>query len=125
MSQFMVLLYGSEENNRFWMEMSPEDMQKAIEKYMTWSGNLAAQGKLLGGEKLRDGTGRVLRGGGAQQRVTDGPFSETKELIGGYFLIQAADYEEAVQLVSDCPQLEFGGTVEIREIEVMPAPQPA
>lgn len=125
MSQFMLLLYGDEANNEFWMQMSPEDMQRAIEKYAAWSSRLAAEGKLRGGEKLRDGTGRVMRGTGAEQRVTDGPFSETKEVIGGYFLIEAADYDEAVRIASTCPQLEFGGTVEVREIEVMPAPQPA
>lgn len=121
MSQFMLFMYATEADTERWTQMSPEEMQQAIQEYADWSGRLAAQGKLLGGEKLRDDAGRVLRGTGAQQRVTDGPFVETREVIGGYFLIEAADYEEAVKLASDCPQLEWGGTVEIREIEAIPA----
>lgn len=124
MSQFMLLLYDNEANYERWMRMSPEEMQQAIEKYTAWTEQLAAAGTLRGGEKLYDGTGRVLRGTGAAQRVTDGPFSETKEVIGGYFLIEAADYDEAVRITSSCPHLAFGGTVEVREVEPMPVPEP-
>ena len=49
--------------------------------------------------------------------MIDGPFSETKEVIGGYFAIEAAGYDEAVQLLEDHPHLSYGGTVEVREID--------
>jgi hypothetical protein len=125
MPQFMMLLYDSEENLATWMAMSPEEQQEGIAPYAAWSERLAAQGKLRGGEKLRDGSGRVLRGTSEGMRVTDGPFAETKEVIGGYFVLEAADYDEAVRLAGDCPQLEHGGTIEIREIEPIPSAQPA
>ena len=53
--------------------------------------------------------------------VTDGPYSETKEVLGGYYLIEAANYDEAVRRCKDHPHLEHGGTIEVRQIEKMPA----
>ena len=53
----------------------------------------------------------------ASLRVTDGPFAEAKEVIGGYFTIEAADYNEAVEICSDCPHLTYGGRIELREVE--------
>ena len=49
--------------------------------------------------------------------VMNGPYAEAKEVIGGYFMIEAANYDQAVQLARDCPNLELGGTIEVREIE--------
>jgi hypothetical protein len=98
-------------------QMSPADIEAVIAEYMAWSNNLAAQGKIRGGEKLCDEGGRHLRGFGDEFRVTDGPFVEAKEVIGGYFAIEAADYDEAVRLSSDCPHLKYGGWVELREIQ--------
>ena len=49
--------------------------------------------------------------------MLDGPYSETKEVIGGYFAVRAADYDEAVKICEDCPHLEYAGTIEIREID--------
>jgi hypothetical protein len=93
-------------------------MQAIIERYKAWSAALAAKGHLLGGDKLQDGTGRVLRNSKAQVTVTDGPYAETKEIIGGFFRIEADSYEQAVELARDCPHLAFG-PVEIRQIDVV------
>jgi hypothetical protein len=114
MSQFLLALY---DNPADWVTLSPEEIQKAIEKYRAWSEKLRASGKLAGSNKLRDQSGRVMRGAGGRLRVTDGPFSETKEVLGGYFLIDAADYDEAVALCRDHPHLAYGGTIEVREID--------
>lgn len=122
MPQFMVLLYDDPALQERWAGLAPEEMDRMVQRYGAWSGRLAAEGKLLGGEKLRDREGRVVRGAGKERTVVDGPFSETKELIGGFFLIQAGGYDEAVELTADCPHLEHGGTVEIRAVEEMPAP---
>lgn len=119
MARFMLLMLDSAENMAAWSAMSADEMQAAIGEYSAWADRLAEQGRLLGGEKLRDGSGRVLRGTGTNQRMMDGPYTETKELIGGYFIVEADDYEHAVQLAADCPQLAHGGTVEVREIEEM------
>ena len=65
-----------------------------------------------------DGTGRVLRGTGGSATVTDGPYSEAKEVVGGFFMLEAANYEEAVALSRDCPHLRFGA-VEVPEVDVV------
>ena len=49
--------------------------------------------------------------------ITDGPFSETKEVVGGYWMIDAADYDEAIELSRDCPHIEYGASLEVREVE--------
>jgi hypothetical protein len=96
--------------------VSPEEMQAIIQKYSSWKQRMVAAGVLTGGEKLEDGTGRVLRGSGAQTSVIDGPYTESKEVIGGLFQIQADNYDQAVEATLDCPHLEYG-TIEIRQVE--------
>ena len=103
------------------MEISPEMIQAVIEKYNAWTAKLEESGKLAGINKLRDEAGRRISGFGESQVVTDGPYAETKEVIGGYWIIKAENYDEAVELSRDCPQLEFGGTIEVREIEDLSA----
>lgn len=116
MPQYMLIALASSEPPAE-MEFTPEMIQAVIEKYNAWTEKLMQSGNLVTLNKLRDGGGRVVRGFGEKQVVTDGPYAETKEVIGGYWIINAASYEEAVQLASDSPQLEFGGTIEIREVE--------
>lgn len=97
---------------------SPEEMQRLVERYGAWSRTLAEAGRLQTGHKLRDGAGKVLRGGKEGLRVSDGPFVETKEVIGGFWIIQADDLEHALETVKDCPHLEHDrGSLEVREIE--------
>ena len=93
-------------------------MQAMFAKYKAWSQSLRDAGRYVGGEKLEDGTARVMRSDGGKVRVTDGPYAETKDLIGGYFLIQVANYEEAVAVCQDCPHLNFGA-IEIRRVEAV------
>jgi hypothetical protein len=68
--------------------------------------------------KLADDAGKVLRGR-SQARITDGPYSETKEVLGGYFMIEAPSYDDAVGHSRDCPHLEYGGTIEVRQVDPM------
>ena len=114
MPQFMLLLHRFPSDGP---APSPEEMQAVIAEYSAWSERLAAQGKFLGGQKLADEGGRSISANGGGMSVTDGPFNETKEVIGGYFSIRAGDYDEAVRIAEDCPHLGYGGTIEIREIE--------
>jgi hypothetical protein len=96
--------------------MSPQEMQGIVERYIQWTRTLGKQKKLVSGEKLVDGEGKVLRRQGAKLLVTDGPHTESKELLGGFWIIQAKSYDEAEQLCADCPHLEYG-TIVIRQIE--------
>jgi hypothetical protein len=107
MAKYMLLLY---DDPSVWRNMSPEDMQKAVEKYMAWS----KKPYYLEGRRLADDVGRVVRSKDGKTKASDGPYSETKEVLGGFYLIEAADYDEAVKRSLDHPHLEYGGTIEVR-----------
>jgi hypothetical protein len=115
MAKFMLILHETPNGFR---NMSPEEMQRVVEKYMAWGSKLGAAGKLTGGHKLKEEGGRHLTLKNNKLAVVDGPYSETKEVVGGYYLIEAKDYNDAVQLVSDCPHLAYG-KIEVREIDPM------
>src|SRR5262245_39165085 len=106
MPKFMLLLY---DNPTDWEKLGPEEMQKAIEKYMAWTKKPFTVDSL----RLANDAGRVLRPQGGSVRVSDGPYSETKEVLGGYYTIEAANYDEAVKLAREHPHLEYGGTLVI------------
>lgn len=112
MRQFMLIL---RENPQDFATVTPDEMQRIIERYTAWSEALAARGRLVEGIKLQDEGGRVLARSGGKTSVTDAAYAEAKEVIGGFFIIRAADYDEAAELASDCPHLEHG-TIGIREI---------
>lgn len=114
MPRYMLLLHESTTQDE---DLGPEEIQAIIARYVAWSDGLRARGKLIGGEKLKDQGGRVLRREKDEVVVRDGPYAEAKELIGGYFLLEATDEAEAVALARTCPHLELCGTVEVREIE--------
>ena len=111
MAQFMLLLYDNQAYNENFAAMSPEEMQKATEKYMSWSTKPFTKD----GKRLEMDPGKVIRANAGKPRATDGPFSETKEVLGGYYTIEAANYEEAVKLALDNPHVEYGGTIEVRQ----------
>lgn len=108
MPQYMLLLY---DDPSAWATFSPEEMQKALEKYMAWLNKPYNVGSM----RLGPDAGRVIRSKGGKPQVADGPYSETKEVLGGYYLIEAADYNEAVQRSLDHPHIEYGGTIEVRQ----------
>ena len=109
MSQFMLLLYDNPAN---WQKLSPEEMQKAIEKYMAW----ATKPFTVDSKRLGEDAGRVVRSQNGKPRTTDGPYSETKEVLGGFYLIEAKDYDEAVARASEHPHVQYGGTIEVRQL---------
>jgi hypothetical protein len=112
MPQFMLLLYDNPEASARFRAMSPEEMQKALEKYMAWTKKpFTVDSKRLAGDP-----GKVIRSANGKARTTDGPFSETKEVLGGFYLIEAADYDDAVVRTNDHPHLEYGGTIEVRKL---------
>src|SRR4051812_21718946 len=95
---------------------SPEEMQVSMKKWMDWIGNFAAQNKLIDRGNRLHGDGKVVKTGNV---ITDGPYAEVKELIGGYTLVKAESLEEAAEMAKNCPILEMGGNVEVREINPM------
>jgi hypothetical protein len=92
-----------------WSELSPEEMQQGVQKYIDWVRILRERGQFVEGDELKAG-GRMIDAQG------DGPFSETKETIGGYFVIAADSLEHALQIARECPTYDHGGRVQIRPI---------
>ncbi len=115
MPNYLLFLYEAPDA---FTETSPDEMQAIIQKYRDWRMRLHKNGVIVGGEKLQDGTGRTMRRTGGETSVVDGPYTESKEIIGGFFEIKAENYEQAVETAQDCPHLEYG-TIEIREVEMM------
>jgi len=113
MAQFMLLLRSRIEQHETY---TPEEMQANLRQYRDWAIKLSKQGKLMDGKKLKDSGTYIVNKGGTQL-VVDGPFAETKEAIGGYFLIQARDYDEAMSIARHSPIFNENGSVEIRQIE--------
>ena len=113
MAKYLALLRGSGAPST----LSPQELQKAIQKYMAWSDDLRKAGRVLNAEKLRFGEGRVLRGNAGKMAVTDGPYAESKEIVGGFWLIEAGSYDEMLKILSTHPHLEGSGSIEVREIE--------
>jgi hypothetical protein len=120
MAQFMLILH---ETPGGFAKLSPTEIQSIIEKYNAWTGKLAGAGKLVGGHKLKEEGGKAMTLAGDRLTVVDGPYSETKEVVGGYFILKAADYDEAVRLASDMPHLPYGRT-EVRQVDFMGHPEP-
>ncbi|NUM80550.1 hypothetical protein HUU42_07050 [bacterium] len=113
MKEFMFLFRGGDAR-RLQEQKSPELWQQHMMKWKAWMDSLAKKGQLNGGQPLTM-NGKVVRENGKQ--ITDGPFAEGKEVIGGYLLVKAADLNEAIDLSKNCPIFEHSGFVEVREIQ--------
>jgi hypothetical protein len=109
MAQFMLLIRGGDDQTR---DYTPEQYQQVIQRYIDWSQKLRREGRNHGGDELKAG-GKVVRVRDGQA-VVDGPYTETKEAIGGYFIIEAAE------IAKECPVLLHHGAVEVREINQNP-----
>src|SRR5262249_34355136 len=105
MAQFMLILTERPDEYK---NYSPEQLQALLEKYMAWTQRIAAGGNLVGGHKLMEEGGKLVSRKGDRVITTDGPYAEAKEVVGGYFIIRAADYGEAAQIASTCPAADFG-----------------
>jgi hypothetical protein len=112
-----VMLYRNTADARAATMGSPEKAQQNMQKWRSWMDELQKKGELKNiGQPLED-DGRLVAG--KKKLVTDGPYAETKDLIGGYSLILARDLDHAAKIASGCPVLESGGSVEVRQIRQM------
>lgn len=108
-----LLIFREESASAAYRTMSSEQRQRLLQQWTDWYDGLTAQGKLQGGNPLDPG-GRIVSYAGG--RIVDGPFTEAKEAIGGYFLLTAADLDEATEIAKQCPSLMLGLTVEVRPV---------
>ncbi len=110
MKEFALLFRAPGVNNN---NVSSGEMKAIEKKWMDWAGGIAAQGKLVSNGQRLSQEGKVLKPGGV---ITDGPFVEIRERLGGFMIIRANDIDEATTLAHGCPALEYGGNVEIRPL---------
>ena len=98
------------------IQQSPAQLQAWMKEWQDWMGGIAAQNKLVNQGNRLDQDGSVVKAGGI---VTNGPYVEVKEVIGGYTIIRAESQEEASEIAKGCPILKVGGSVEVRAIMAM------
>ena len=109
-SDYMLLFRGSD-----WQKhLSPEQLHTVVSDWATWFERSIREGKCTGGHPLHH-EGKLVSGKNGRV-VTDGPFAESKEAIGGYFYLQVAGMEEALEIAKQCPGLEHGCIVEVRPV---------
>jgi hypothetical protein len=112
MSEFLFLFKGGNAQD---LNISPEAVQKQMERWSKWGQQLNQQGRYVGGDQLTSEVKNVT----SKTMVTDGPYAEGKEIVGGYMIIKANDLNEATEISKECPIFETHGTVEVREIVKM------
>lgn len=111
MSEFLYLYRGGQRGR------TPEQSEQIMQKWLAWMKDLTAGGNLKDPGQPLEGEGKVVKERG--RTVTDGPFAEAKDLVGGFTLIEAPSLEHAAELARGCPILEVDGSVEIRPIMKM------
>src|SRR4051794_31119802 len=113
-NEYLLLFRG----NDWHKGLSLEEMEKVMNQWMTWFNRLTAEGKCKSGQPLEREGGKIVSGKKGKV-VADGPFAEAKEEVGGYFLLQVADVDEAVAIAKQCPGLDYGLVVEVRPVADM------
>jgi hypothetical protein len=109
-TEYMLIFRG----NDWHKGLSPEQMQEVANQWMAWFKRLTDQGKAVAGNPLEP-EGRIVSGKNGRV-IADGPFAESKEAIGGYFLLHVKSLDEAVAIAKECPGLPHGAVVEVRPV---------
>jgi hypothetical protein len=109
MEKFMFIFHGG-----IPMDASPEQMQANMGKWMAWVEKLSKDGRYASGEPLLPG-GKLVTGTNGKS-ITDGPYTEGKEVVAGYFVVNAKDYDDALSLTKEYPDYDFGGKVQVRQV---------
>ena len=107
MEKFMLIFHGGIKS-----DASPADMEANMNKWMAWVEKLNKEGKYVSGEPLLPG-GKLVSG---PSSVTDGPYTEGKEVVGGYFVLNAASFDEAVAECNNYPDFDYGGRIQVRQV---------
>ena len=113
MPKFMLILSS---RPHVWKDLSPEELQRKAEKYQAWTEKIAA--RKVSGERLLDEGGRILSQKNGKLAIVDGPYADTKEVVGGFMVMRAASMEEAIELTQNAPMLD-DWTITIREVDPM------
>jgi hypothetical protein len=121
MTQYMLLLHQGPGNMA---DLPREKMMEIVKRYYTWSTTMREKGKIVGGEKLAAGGVRHIQAKDGKPVASDGPYAEAKDVVGGYFTIEAKDLAEAEAIAKDCPHLwNSANWIELRPVDTMTADQ--
>lgn len=112
MKEFMMIFVGADYAD---LGLSQEELQNRMGKWFEWGNKMEKAGILRGGNAL---TPDIRRVAGKQRTVTDLTSAEAKEIVGGYYLVEAKDFDAVQEIAQDFPDYDLGGTVEIREVMV-------
>ncbi len=111
--EYMLLIYGNEADAK---KMTQEAGHQMFQEYMTFTQDLTKSGKNKGGAPLeQSATATTVRVRNGKTTVTDGPFAETKEQLGGYYLVEAKDLDEAISIAAKIPGAK-SGSIEVRPV---------
>ena len=113
MQEFMMI-FRNDYNPDF--KPSPEQMQASIKQWQDWIGGIAAQGKFVATNRLGF-QGKTRK---PNNVITDGPYAEVKEIVGGYIIVKSSNLDAAFELAQGCPILQIGGSVEVRDVMQIP-----
>ena len=113
MAKFILLLRGDPRN---WTDLAPHDRERIMGRYMSWSDELRAEGRTVTAEELAEQTSVLLTSADPKGLVIDGPYVETKECVGGFWMITAEDRDDAIRTARGCPGFLHGGTIEVVEV---------
>ena len=114
--KYLCLIYGDEALRQY---TTPEAQASVSAQYRTYTEGIIASGQMLGGEALRTSDlAKTVRSSNGVTSTTDGPYAETKEQLGGFYLVEARDLNEAIQLAARIPGAQFG-SIEVRPIAEM------
>jgi hypothetical protein len=117
--QYVLLIYDDEQ---LWAGMSDEERGKVMQEYFAYTNDLRESGKFVDGAPLQPTqTAKSVRSRNGSPAITDGPFAETKEQLGGFYLIEADSDDEALDWAAKIPSARFG-TIEVRPVASMGAP---
>jgi hypothetical protein len=114
MKEFMLIFISADYGQ---LNLSPEESQEQMQRWIGWIDKLKAEDVYVEGRPLMPG-GKTVSGQSAV--ITDGPFAEAKELVGGYFIVKSDSVEAASELAKGYPDFHLGGSVEVREVMLMP-----
>ena len=112
MASFLLLLHRSTGRG----PLSTNDVTAITREYMEWADRMRAQGRLKGADRLTNDAGKILKGENGRAALSDGPYAESKEIVGGYFMIAADNYGEACRIAETCPHLKYGSHIEVRQV---------
>ena len=107
---YLLLLHVNES----WRKLGREELEQYVTQNHAWLEHLMTSGKAKGGQALAR-SGAIVSGKNGRS-ITDGPFAESKEVVGGYLLLNISTFEEALAIAKTCPALAFGGKVEVRPL---------